>query len=79
MLKCRDIAHHTSDYLDPNCPWHKKLAWHGHLILCRHCRRFVRHFKLSIRVASQMGRRTASETEVTEVLERIKRAPPEND
>lgn len=57
MLKCKDIPDEASLYVDHNLPWHRRLSWRIHLLLCNNCRRFIRHFKLTVKVCSQMGKK----------------------
>lgn len=42
MLTCRELAHrHASDYLDGQLSWRRQLGVRYHLLICKHCRRFV--------------------------------------
>lgn len=42
MLTCRELAHrHASDYLDGQLGWRERLGVRYHLLICKHCRRFV--------------------------------------
>ncbi len=79
MLKCRDVAHDASDFIDGRIPWYRRPAWYLHLLICGHCRRFLRHFRTSIQVASAAARRTAAPAEVTEILEVCRRASTDRD
>ncbi|OGT70108.1 MAG: hypothetical protein A3H44_00695 [Gammaproteobacteria bacterium RIFCSPLOWO2_02_FULL_57_10] len=48
MLKCRDIGHQASDYADGAMTWRQSLGYGFHLLLCGHCRTFVRHLHTTI-------------------------------
>jgi predicted anti-sigma-YlaC factor YlaD len=48
MLKCRDIAHQASDYLDHNLTLRGRLVVGAHLLLCGKCRAFVRHMRTAL-------------------------------
>lgn len=48
MLKCRDIGHQASDYTDGNLTWRRSLGYGLHLLICGHCRTFVRHLHTTI-------------------------------
>ncbi len=48
MLKCRDLAELSSDYLNGELSRRRRLSVRLHLLLCRHCRRFMRQLKLTI-------------------------------
>jgi anti-sigma factor ChrR (cupin superfamily) len=47
MLSCHDLAHqHASDYIDGQLGWRNRLRVRLHLLMCVHCRRFIRQLKL---------------------------------
>jgi anti-sigma factor ChrR (cupin superfamily) len=48
MLKCRDIAAHASDRLDGQLSWRQSLGYGVHLLVCGHCRQFLRHLRTTI-------------------------------
>jgi hypothetical protein len=53
MLKCREIAHRASEYIDREVPWQKRLAMAFHLLMCGHCRRFVDQMRLAIKATRE--------------------------
>ncbi len=58
MLRCREITLLASDYVDGRLRWRKRLAIVFHLLMCGHCRRFVRQFRVMIHVIRGMPRTT---------------------
>lgn len=48
MLKCREVAEESGDYIDRAMPWHRALMVRLHLLMCRHCRRFVDHLRMAV-------------------------------
>jgi predicted anti-sigma-YlaC factor YlaD len=54
MLKCVEIVALSSDYLDGQLRFSDGLSVRTHLAICRNCRRFVWHMRLSLRVLQQM-------------------------
>lgn len=48
MLKCRDIVHQGSDYADGSMTWQRTFSYGVHLLMCGHCRTFVRHLRTTI-------------------------------
>ena len=48
MPSCKDITHHSSDYLDRHMPWHKRIGYKLHLLMCVNCKRYVEQLKLTI-------------------------------
>jgi hypothetical protein len=71
MLKCKDVAHLASDFVDENLPWHRALGIRIHVMMCAHCQRFLRHFDSTIKVARAVHIQAATETEVNDVLKYI--------
>lgn len=50
MLKCKDVAHKATDYVDRELGRGQALGILLHLLLCANCRRFIRYFRLSLQV-----------------------------
>lgn len=71
MLNCKQVATLASDYLDKNT--NQSLNWkiRMHLLMCSHCRRFVKHLKITTIVA-QKNPPTMIEEDVDLLLQRIK-------
>lgn len=57
MKSCREIHLEASLLLDGELPYPMALGLHLHVLLCRHCRRFLRHLRL---VSHGLARRTAT-------------------
>ncbi len=72
MLKCRDVAHQASDYLDHNLSLWQRLGILFHLLICHHCRRFIRQLKLVSRFIKIRPKPEANKEAVEEVMDRIK-------
>ncbi len=56
MLKCRNIAHHGSDYVDATLTRSQTLGYALHLLVCGHCRRFIRHLRCTIAYARALDK-----------------------
>ncbi len=48
MLKCKDVVAKATDYVDKELSWSQSMSMAMHLLLCGHCRRFIKYFKLSL-------------------------------
>lgn len=68
MLKCRDVAQEASDFLDHAQPWTRRLAMWLHLFNCVHCRRFLRHLRITRRLGTLRGNEPASPEEVERIV-----------
>jgi len=56
MDKCEKVAEQASDYLDQNMSFSKRLKMRAHLMMCSHCRQFVRQFEITIGAIKCLGR-----------------------
>lgn len=71
MLKCSEITHLASDYLDKNLSWKESFSIKMHIFMCIHCRRFVRHLLSTIRFVQRMERQSAAHGEIKDIVTRI--------
>lgn len=60
MDKCEKVAEQASDYLDQNMSFSKRLKMRLHLLMCSHCRNFVRQFELTIGAIKEMGHNSSN-------------------
>jgi len=54
MLKCRDVLALGSAYVDGAGSGREKLALRAHLLMCGHCRIFIRALRLTTRTVAQL-------------------------
>jgi len=59
MLKCKDVVANATDYIDKELSWSQSMNMELHLLMCGHCRRFIKYFKLSLQ--SLNNKKTISE------------------
>jgi anti-sigma factor ChrR (cupin superfamily) len=46
MLTCKELVQQqASDYIDKQLSWRQRFGVKIHLVLCEHCRRFIKQFK----------------------------------
>lgn len=62
MPSCRDITEHSSDYLDKNLPFAKRMRMHLHLFMCVNCRRYLQHMRLTIATLARLQNTRQSAT-----------------
>jgi len=72
MLKCRDVPEESSLALDNALPWRRRMALRAHVMLCRHCRRYLRQLRALRKVWWQKDGE-ASEGEVSSVMDACRR------
>ncbi len=70
MLKCREIVSNADQLLDQEMSRRQRLGMKMHLLMCRHCRRYVRQFSVLLRAVPFMHSE-ASDAEVSQVMEHI--------
>ncbi|MDP1615344.1 MAG: hypothetical protein Q8L68_06060 [Methylococcales bacterium] len=49
MYHCRDIVSQADDYLGHQLRWRQRLGYRMHLLLCRHCRRYLNQLDLMLK------------------------------
>jgi anti-sigma factor RsiW len=70
MLKCRDVLAFGSAYVDGAQSPGARLALQAHLLICAHCRQYIRHLRLAIRSIEALPL-PVSEAQVDAVLARL--------
>jgi hypothetical protein len=54
MLSCRDLSERASDLLDRRAPLRVRAAARLHLLMCRHCYRYLQQLRLTKAVLSRI-------------------------
>lgn len=54
MLSCPQITELVTDYLEGRLPLKQRLQFQMHIGMCRHCRRYLRQMRLTIRTLGSM-------------------------
>ncbi len=70
MLKCREVVDTADQLLDGNISRRQRFAIKMHLVMCRHCRRYVRQLRALLSAIPFMHGK-ASDAEVAQVMEHI--------
>jgi len=73
MLKCKDIANHSGDYLDHRLPFSQRLGVWLHIMMCGHCRRYLRYLKVISALLSTTKQQEENEVPVDKIMARIDR------
>lgn len=47
MWNCRQVTQRATDYLERGLPWHARLQFRLHLLMCRACERYLRQLTLT--------------------------------
>jgi Putative zinc-finger len=78
MLNCKQVATLASEYIDQNTDAGLNWKIRVHLLMCSHCRRFIRHLKITNTVTRSVLSET-QDRDVDEVLRRIKESVQKQD
>jgi predicted anti-sigma-YlaC factor YlaD len=54
-MNCKEAHQFLADYLDGALPWRQRMSLSVHLMLCRHCRRYLATYAATIRLAKSLG------------------------
>lgn len=76
MLRCRDIEHHASEYLDQTLPPLLRLRIRMHLLICRNCRRYTQQLRLTVKTLSKLVPKRASAPD--QLIKQMQRQASEN-
>lgn len=61
MLSCKEITQLTSDYVDKELGFLKRMQFRLHLFMCKNCQRFVEQFETTVSVAAKLNPTTPSD------------------
>jgi predicted anti-sigma-YlaC factor YlaD len=74
MLTCRELVQTlATDYLDVQLTWRERAAVRFHLLICNHCRRFMRQMALVRSLLARRSEPPPAEPEVQEIAQRLYR------
>jgi len=76
MLTCEQVTALITDYLEGRLPFGKRLMFQLHIGMCRHCRRYLRQMRLTIRTVGKLPTEPPSDEVKRELLERFKNWKP---
>ncbi len=75
MLTCKDVCDNATNYLEGPTTLLERINLRVHLLMCKHCRRFVRQFNLTIGVAQELEQDSPSDDEINVLVEKLTKAP----
>jgi len=67
VLTCREVTEMANDYLDRNLNWLARVQFRLHLMMCRHCQRYVDQLAKTI----MLLRRSKSEPPNSEMEDKL--------
>ncbi|MDX1491568.1 MAG: anti-sigma factor [Pseudohongiellaceae bacterium] len=72
MLSCRDLSHHAGDYVEKQLTFKQRLGYGLHLLLCGHCRQFLRHFRSTLAYTKALqSSQQISDAEAADITQKV--------
>ena len=69
MLKCRDVVEQADAYLATELSSWQRFQYNLHLMVCGYCRRYIKSFKLTLKVSEQLpSASTLSDTDISALV-----------
>ena len=72
MLSCQEMTEIMTDYLEGRMRFGTRMRFHMHLGMCRHCRRYLRQMRHTIRLSASLPREPAPDEVRDELMRRFK-------
>ena len=71
MLSCKDVANRASDYLDNQTDARLRWQIRLHLMMCSHCRRFMRHLRLTRHLVKNTVQQEKNDIDTEAIYRRV--------
>ena len=54
MLTCKNLTELVTDYMEGRLPFRQRARFSMHIIMCRHCRAYLRQMKMTVRTLGKL-------------------------
>ena len=71
MLSCKDINQKANQYIDDEFTIRLRLAVGFHLLMCVHCRRYVRQLAATINTLRRLMQKKCSDEQMEHIIYRL--------
>ncbi len=71
MLSCKDIHQYANQYIDRELTIRQRFAAGFHLLMCVHCRRYVRQLAATINTLRRLPQKECSEGQMEQIMKRL--------
>lgn len=73
MITCKQVTDRASDYVDTPPGLMSRISLRIHLIMCKHCRRYLHQLRISSRASAEIGKpEPPGDDEIDRLVERLK-------
>lgn len=76
MLRCKEIVARSSDYLEGDLSRWQVVNYKLHLMMCVHCRRYLKHFKIAIESAARVARKKLPDEQAQHISQQARGPKP---
>ena len=77
MLSCKEVTALASHCLDEQLPWPARFKMRLHLLVCYHCRRYLKQIKIVVKTMTRFAYKEVSDTAVTQQTDMLIKASKE--
>ena len=72
MITCKDVCDNATDFLEGPTTFLERANLRLHLLMCKHCRRFIRQFRTTVAVTRHLGdKEPPSDEEIDNLLQKL--------
>lgn len=79
MLRCKEIVARSSDYLEGDLSRWQVVNYKLHLMMCVHCRRYIKHFRVAIQSAARVARKELADEQASRISEQARSEHSDSD
>ena len=72
MLTCQEMTQLVTDYLEGKLSWKNVIRFQLHIGMCIHCRRYLRHMKVTVRTLGLLPRGVIADATMDALLARFR-------
>ena len=72
MMTCRQVTQLVTEYLEGKLSWKDAVRFQLHVGMCRHCRRYLRDMKVTVRVLGRLPAAAIPSDTMDALMERFR-------
>ena len=73
MLNCKNVSEDATDHLEGEATFMDGVSLRFHLLICKHCRRFYRQFRIAVGTSAKLRTIDApTDTEIDDLVRKLK-------
>jgi hypothetical protein len=80
MITCKEVSQEAHEFLDGEMTLSRRLNLITHLVICKHCRRYIKELRLTLRALQDTEileeDTVPTDAEIDDIVEKLKKANP---